>query len=330
MSDPMIITKDGNLERHENTIYFENTYQKIPVPVEQVGEIYCFSHVSLSSGVIHFLSKREIPVHFFNHYGFYESSLWPRKKSVSGNVLISQARTYLDPENRFRLASSFVTGAGLNMLKLIKVQNRNENVSSDLIEKIESLLNDIPEASPSISKLMGIEGNIRKTYYEGLDRILPDWIRIGTREYYPPKNPGNALMSYLNSLAYSSCLTEIYHTQLDPTISFLHEPGSRRFSLSLDIAEIFKPSITDRILIKLVNLGMIKEEHFESEIANTILSESGKKLVLKTFQDKLKDTLMDRKLKRKISYKGLIRQECYKILNDIALGETYKPLVAWW
>ena len=159
MSDPMIITKDGMLERHENTIYFENAYQKIPVPVEQVSEIYCFSHVSLSSGVIHFLSKMEIPVHFFNHYGFYESSLWPRKKSVSGNVVISQAKAYLNPENRFRLASSFVVGAGLNMLKLIKIQNRNEDVAGDLVEKIESLLSEIPEASPSISRLMGIEGN---------------------------------------------------------------------------------------------------------------------------------------------------------------------------
>lgn len=330
VADPLFITKDGTLERRENTIYFENQFQKVPLPVEQVSEIYCFSHVSMSSGVIHFLSSNEIPVHFFNHYGFYDSTLWPRKRTVSGNIAISQARAYLSPENRFRLASSFVVGAGLNMVTLLKTQNRKDIGLTDLIEGIRGFLDGIPDSEPSVNRLMGIEGNIRKLYYEGLDRILPDWLQIRTREFRPPSNPGNAVMSFLNSLSYSACLSEIYRTQLDPTISFLHEPGERRFSLSLDIAEIFKPAITDRIFLRLANLHMLKEEHFDADLKSTMLSETGRKLVLKTAQDKLNDTITHKGLKRKISYRGVIRQECYKILNDVVLGKNYKPTVAWW
>lgn len=330
MSEPMIITKDGSLERHENTIYFKNKYQKVPIPVEQVSEIFVLSHVSLSSGVIHFLSQNEIPAHFFNHYGFYESSLIPRRKSVSGNVLVSQVKAYLSPETRFRLASSFVVGAGLNMIKLLKSQMRNGKDLSAIVNLISNFLDNIPDVAPSITALMGIEGNIRKLYYEGLDQILPEWLWINTREYRPPNNPGNAILSFLNSLSYSSSLSEIYHTQLDPTISYLHEPGTRRFSLSLDIAEIFKPAITDRILIKLANLKVIKEEHFDVEMNSTMLSEDGRRVVLKSFQERMNDTVMHRTLKRKISYRGMIRQECYKILNDLVLGKIYKPLVAWW
>ena len=48
----------------------------------------------------------------------------------------------------------------------------------------------------------------------------------------------NALISYLNSLMYTSCLSEIYVSQLNPTISYLHSAGDRRFSLSLDISEV--------------------------------------------------------------------------------------------
>ena len=61
-----------------------------------------------------------------------------------------------------------------------------------------------------------------------------------------------------------------------------------------------------------------------------MLSEKGKRLVLKTFQEKMEDTITHRGLKRKVTYRRMIRLECYKILNDLMLGELYHPLVTWW
>jgi CRISPR-associated protein Cas1 len=269
-------------------------------------------------------------MHFFNHYGYYEASLWPRKKEVSGQIIISQARTYLTPESRFRIASSFVYGAAMNIINVLKGQERNGEKLEKEIDGIMGYLESIPSSSPSIETLMGLEGNIRRIYYAALNKILPDWLKLGSREYNPPNNAGNSLMSFCNSLAYTACLTEIYHTQLDPTISFLHEPGTKRFSLSLDIAEIFKPSITDRIFLKLSNRGQLSESNFDTDLNGTLLSESGKRLVLKTFQEKMEDTITHRGLKRKVTYRRIIRLECYKLLNDLMLGEPYSPLIAWW
>ncbi len=318
------------MERHENTLYFENEYQKTPLPLEQIDEVYCVSHVTISSGAIHLLSEKEIPIHFFNHYGFYESSLYPRRKAVSGDILILQAKAYLNSETRFRIASEFVIGASLNIRKTLKNQGRSGNNTEEYIGKILELTEEIQTVSPSIPKLMGIEGNIRKTYYEALDSILPDWLALGRREMHPPSNQGNALMSFLNSLAYSACLTEIYYTQLEPSISFLHEPGTLRFSLSLDLAEIFKPALTDRIMLTIANRGEIKPEHFDSKVGSTMLSEGGRRFILKAFQEKMESTVMHKGLKKKVTYRGLIRLESYKILNDLLLKKDYEPLVAWW
>jgi CRISP-associated protein Cas1 len=58
------------------------------------------------------------------------------------------------------------------------------------------------------------------------------------------------LISFGNSLLYATTLSEIYRTQLNPTVSFLHEPSARRYSLSLDLSEIFKPIIVDRTIFK--------------------------------------------------------------------------------
>ncbi|HEY0222484.1 MAG TPA: CRISPR-associated endonuclease Cas1, partial [Lactovum miscens] len=88
---------------------------------------------------------------------------------------------------------------------------------------------------------MGIEGNIRESYYRTWTEIINQEVDFEKRVKRPPDNLVNTLISYFNSLVYTTCLSEIYVSQLNPTISYLHSAGERRFSLSLDLAEVFKP-----------------------------------------------------------------------------------------
>jgi CRISPR/Cas system-associated exonuclease Cas4 (RecB family) len=123
---------------------------------------------------------------------------------------------------------------------------------------------------------------------------------------------------------------EIYHTQLNPMISYLHEPRERRYSLSLDIAEIFKPLIADPIIFKLVNNNMIKLEDFEEDVSYCYMNENGRKKFLKEFDQKLTTTIKHRKLKRNVSYRTLIRLECYKLIKHFLGDDVYSPFKAWW
>jgi len=81
---------------------------------------------------------------------------------------------------------------------------------------------------------------MRERYYHAWRHILAEGWAFTQRVRRPPDNEINALISFGNSMLYTVCLSEIYRTQLTPTISYLHEPGARRFSLALDISEIFK------------------------------------------------------------------------------------------
>ncbi len=121
----------------------------------------------------------------------------------------------------------------------------------------------------------------------------------------------NSLISYLNSLVYTTCLSEIYHTQLNPLISYLHEPGERRFSLSLDLAEIFKPIFSDRIIFSALNRQQITEKDFITEVNLCYLNESGRKIIVKEYDEKLKTIITHKKLERQVSYRYLIRTEKY-------------------
>jgi CRISPR-associated protein Cas1 len=143
------------------------------------------------------------------------------------------------------------------------------------------------------------------------------------RSKQPPENRLNALISFGNSLLYATTLSEIYHTQLHPSISYLHEPGERRFSLSLDISEVFKPVIVDRVIFALVNNRIIKpDEHFSLELNSCYLNDDGRRLFISEYEKKLQTTLMHLRLKRKISYQRLIRIEAFKLIRHL-LGEGH-------
>jgi CRISPR-associated protein Cas1 len=322
------ITQDGVLRRKENTIYFINKDVKRALPINSIYAIYAYGNLSFTSGVVSYLAKEGIPIHFFNSYGFYEGSMYPRETLISGDVTINQVEHYLDPNKRIFIAKQFVYGAIKNILRNLNTYSTNVNLEKH-IGGIEKKMLEL-ENYNTIPQIMGVEGNVREIYYSAMDRIFPEDFRIGTRVKRPPNNRANTLISFGNSLMYSTVLTEIYNTQLNPTISYLHEPFERRFSLSLDVAEIFKPIIIDRILFKLINKKMLGEKHFQGELGDMLLSDAGKKAFLKEYNERLSRTIKHKSLGREVSYRRLIRLELYKLIKHVLGVQEYKPFVIWW
>ena len=214
------------------------------------------------------------------------------------------------------------------MLKNLKYYDKRGKELADIIQRIETYATNIPSAS-AVDELMGIEGNIRQTYYEGFDLILNDF-EMGNRTKQPPQNEVNALISFGNMMCYSQCLRAIHQTQLNPTISYLHTPGERRYSLSLDISEIFKPILVDRVIFKVLNKREIQEKHFDKKLNKCVLNPSGKKIFVQAFEERLNETIQHRALKRNVSYRHLMKLECYKLSKHLLNMEEYKPFKMWW
>jgi CRISPR-associated protein Cas1 len=312
------IISDGRLLRDENTIYFESQEGKKPIPINAVYAIYALGSLTITSKAISYLAKEGICIHFFNRYGFYEGSFYPRESLVSGEVIVRQAEHYLDREKRLYLAKSFVKGAILNMAR------KSGEDDSEVISALQGL-----ENAKSIPEVMGIEASARNSYYSKFDAILKE-MKFERRSRQPPENEVNAMMSFGNSLLYSAILSEIYHTQLSPAISYLHEPSERRFSLALDIAEIFKPLLVDRLVFSLVNNKIIQKDDFEREFNGILLNETGKRKFVKAFSERLEKTVKHKELGRNVSYQRLIRLECYKLVKHLLGIGKYSPFVIWW
>ncbi len=316
MDKALYILSHGKLSRKENTLLFENESVRKFFPINSIDEIFVFSEITINSKLLNFLSQHGIIVHFFNYYGYYSGSFYPREKYVSGRLLVLQVENYIDTEKRLYLARSFVESSLFHMIRNLKsISSKVEYDFKELVGELYSL--------NSIEEIMGFEGRFREKYYKL-------YFNLEKRTKRPPLDDTNALISFGNSLMYATIIKEIYKTQLNPAISFLHEPSERRFSLALDLAEIFKPLVIDPLVHKLVSKRIIVKDDFVKELNYKYLNDSGRRKFINHYEQALSRTIRHRKLKRNVSYRFLIRLECYKLIKHFLNDEVYKPLKAWW
>lgn len=330
MKRSIYVFSNGEIHRKQNTLYFESEKGRKYIPIENTSELLIFGEVTINKKLLEFLCQCEIMLHFFNHYGYYVGTFYPREHYNSGHMILKQAEYYLDVEKRMDIAKRFVQGAIANIKKVLNYYINRGVSLSEILNHIEALGMGIGQQA-STDQLMAIEGNIREQYYKAFDRILsnPDF-SFESRTRQPPTNRLNALISFGNSLLYVAVLGEIYKTHLDPRIGFLHTTNFRRFSLNLDIAEVFKPIIVDRIIFKLLNKEMIQPAHFVEEANGVFLKEKGRAVFVREFDERLNTTIEHRELRRKVSYRRLIRLELYKLEKHLLDEKLYEPFVSRW
>ncbi|NLT94108.1 MAG: type I-B CRISPR-associated endonuclease Cas1 [Clostridia bacterium] len=330
MKKTIYIFSDGELRRKDNTLYYETETGKKYLPVEDINEILAFGDVAFNKSLLEFISQKEILIHYFNYYGYYMGTFYPREHLNSGYMILKQAEHYLNDQKRLELAKAFVWGAYKNIRQVLKYYNNRGRELQEIINSIEEQIKAL-ESCTEISQLMALEGHIREQYYKGFDIILQnkDFV-FEERSRRPPKNALNTLISFGNSIIYTMVLSEIYKTHLDPRIGFLHATNFRRFTLNLDVAEIFKPIIIDRLIFSLIDKKMITKNDFEKQLEGLVLKDKGKKIFVEELDKKLQTTINHRSIGRKVSYRRLIRLELYKITKHLLGEELYEPFVAQW
>ncbi len=330
MKKTLYIFSSGELSRKDNTLYFESEGGRRFIPVEDTGEIMMFGEVGLNKKLLEFLSQKEITLHIFNYHGYYMGSFYPREHLNSGYMTLKQAEHYLDEEKRMSIAKEFVRGAAKNIRQVLKYYHGREKNVGAKINAIENLIPSIDECKDTAT-LMALEGNIRDHYYQAFDKIIenPDFV-FQERSRRPPKNHLNTLISFGNSIMYTICLSEIYKTHLDPRIGYLHATNFRRFTLNLDVAEIFKPVIVDRIIFTVLGKKMITKDGFARVTEGIMMKEKAKKCFIQELDEKLKTTIKHRDIGRHVSYRRLIRLELYKLEKHLMGEKEYQAFVARW
>ncbi|WP_297712021.1 type I-B CRISPR-associated endonuclease Cas1b [Clostridium sp.] len=325
MGSTRYITSMGELSRKDNSLCFRKEGKNIYIPVENTKEIYCLNEVSINSKLLDFLASNNIVVHFFNYYEGYSGSYYPKNQYNSGKLLVKQVEKF--SSDRLVIAKSIVSGIGINIKEVLyHYYKHNKKEVKKTIDWISKEFFIRVEDSSNIKELMAVEGELWQRFYSEFKNFLPEDFIMNKRVKRPPDNPINAMISFGNSLLYTKTISAIYRTHLDQRISFLHEPSEGRFSLSLDISEVFKPVIVYKTIFDLVNNKKIQvSKHFDKKVNYCLLNEEGRNIFITAFEERMESVFNHPKLKRRVSYRTAIKLDCYKLIKYIMEDKEFIP-----
>lgn len=321
------ILSPGRLRRQDNNLYFDKfdtdglvLASKI-LPINAIDEIYLLAKVELDSYTVAFLADNNILLHIFSPYQSFRGNFFPNTSNSvnkSGFVLLAQLRSFDDEIKRTYIAREITRAHILNDA----LNCKRYGVKFDVSPHISAL-----ESAKTIAEIMAVEGGFQKLYYEKWNDIIVDQrsFKFTVRSKRPPADKINSFISYVNTRIYNVCLSEIYKTELDPRIGFLHEPNYRALSLHLDLAEIFKPILGDTLIFSMLNKKEITAKDFETNAGRIkFTNDAVQKIELKMISKLTEQVAIGGQT---LTWRQVIRREANRLKKCICEDAPYVGLV---
>ncbi len=321
------VINDGILTKRDYNILFDNENGKKYIPVETARALNIHSNITFTSDFFRFVGGRNLEVNLFDRYGNFVGSFVPSGNGFRGKTMLKQAEIYLDEKRRVPVARSMEIGALHNIRSNLRYYYKRKKTYTlkNAVDKMSENITELNQCK-TIGDMMLVEARSRELYYQMFNEIISDEnFKFTTRTKRPPKDALNALISFGNVYLYNRVATEINKTSLDIRIGFVHSTTTRSQSLNLDIADIFKPILVDRVIFSLINLKMINvEDHFETLDNGVVyLNSLGKRLYINALDEKIYEKQTEDN--HPLSYETRIRNEVSKIFRYVIYDEKYKP-----
>ena len=320
--ETLFVSRDCLLERDGGTLMVRPK-NDVPrrFPVHAFRHVVVAGEARLTTAVLTLLARSDIRLTVLDHYGNAAGAFESITSPASGTVRLAQARLVLDPARRLDLARRIVRGTMRNMRANLNYRAYRGNTALRApAAAIARLENQVGEAA-GIEALMGMEGNARGWYYAAWP-LIASRLAFGPRVRRPPNNPINCLLSWFNGLCYAAMRHAIAQTHLDGCIAVLHSPNAARHSLALDLAEPFKPALTDTLIFEAVLRDQVADTWFHQEDGVCRLSEAGRHQTLQMWAAKVETPGKDG-----ASLRTLMRGEALALERHVLGLGAYKPYV---
>jgi CRISPR-associated protein Cas1 len=318
--ETLFVTRDAVLKQRENTLSIQIDGATRFLPVELVEHLVLLGETRLNTRLLTLCGKHGVRISVFDYYGYWKGSFEPIDRNPAGAVKLKQAALLLNTDKRLAVAREVVRGAAHNMLANLRYYRYRGTIElAPIITAMERLVEKLGGAK-STESLMGIEGNLHEWYYSGWKHIEPG-LDFTPRVKRPPNNPVNCLISFLNQLTYAVARHEASKTHLEETFSVLHSPGQGRASLSLDLAEPFKPVLADMLIFRMVRRRMLADNWFNLQDGVCLLTEAGRRHVAEQFSLRLEEQYAGRSFREWVYREALALE---RHVMEVAEYESFK------
>lgn len=298
----LYITTDGAWLRKDgaNVVMEIEQQERARVPVHMLEGLVCFGRIGVSPQMLGFCMAQGITVTYLTPNGRFLARV---EGPVTGNVLLRRAqyRCSDDPVGCAAIVRNLLAGKLHNQRAVLARgwRDRGERLAdAPAFRHALQRLKRIPRRmlqELNIDVLRGLEGEAAQAYFSVFDQLIAvaePALRFSGRNRRPPRDPFNAVLSFLYTLLTHDCRSALETVGLDPAVGFLHRDRPGRPSLALDLAEEFRPLLGERLALSLINRKQLCARDFRTlDTGAVTLTDESRKAVLIAFQERKREEL---------------------------------------
>ncbi len=341
------------MKTHQNTLYVQTQgarigkdYEtvrvkvegevKLTVPFHHLEGIVCFGNVLVSPSLMGVCSTHDLSISFMTEQGRFLARVMP---VISGNVLLrrQQYRLADQPEACLKVGRAIVA-AKIQNCRMLLLRAARESDVPDKREPLQQGANrlgcalDTLATAPTLDSVRGCEGDAARVYFEKFNHMIrhqQEAFSMNERTRRPPRDPLNALLSFLYSVLTHDMASALEGVGLDPAVGYLHVDRPGRLSLALDLVEEFRPMLADRLALSLINLRQVRGDGFSTQPGGAVLMDaSTRKTVLAALTQRKREEITHPLLGEKVTI-GLLLHIQARLLARFIRGDIdqYPALV---
>ena len=296
------------------------------IPIVQLDEVVIFGNGHITTPAIGYLLHKNIPVSFLSSQGKYRGKLQPR---YAKDTRIRQQQYALagDSQRCLELAKSFVRGKLTNSLRFCQRQRTRNAAVKSAMASIRRTIRNLDSAK-NLESVLGYEGAGTAVYYGAFREFLAhDW-GFTTRQFRPPPDPINAMLSLGYTLLHNHVYTFINVVGLDPYCGYFHQPKHGHAALASDLMEEFRTIIVNGYVLSLVNNNRVRPEDFDQTNKGIRFTKEALNRFLTGYYGRMQQTFQHPTRNEKTTYLRCIELQV-RHLGRVITGEesTYKPFL---
>lgn len=288
-------TTECHLDRETLKLVEKDTNKVIDkIPLMYIDGIILQGYISISTNLMYKCIENSIEITFMSKSGNFLGRV---QGEQVGNVDLrkKQYEYITNLEKRMQIAKKIIKGKISNQSSVIERALRSYEYSNQTIYELNIKIFNLAKIydkctlASSIEQLRGYEGEASKEYFSIFNELIvkqKDKFKFNNRSQRPPTDNVNSMLSYLYVILTHEINSAINAVGMEPYAGFIHSDRSGRESLALDMIEELRPIMVDRTVLKLINKNMIHYNHFEYTKESVLLNQTGKKIVLKEWNDK--------------------------------------------
>ncbi|MCK6581267.1 MAG: CRISPR-associated endonuclease Cas1 [Anaerolineae bacterium] len=305
----------------------------LKIPLAELTQLVLMGNVQLTTPSAILMLRMEIDVVFMSYHGAFYGRLNPTTSKFA-ELRHQQLRLCDDADRARALAADIVQGKIANQRVILL--RRADDAPQPIQTAVDGMMTMLKRAvsAGDLDQLRGFEGKAAAYYFQGIRALLqPDWGFEG-RQYYPPPDPVNALLSLAYTLLRKDVEAQLQLVGLDPYLGFFHTLGYDRPALALDLMEEFRPSVADLVVLNLVRDGAVTLADFETTNDPTFpvrMSSAAVEKLVAAYEERLETRVQAPAAtgqSGQSAYRRIIELQAYQIAR-LVRGEAsrYEPLV---